>query len=68
MSTTQKALQDRTEADLRLTLTGVLSPRNTSQDDEWSAAWMKASQEAMRTGLPTRLVFSNSPPQDTAQS
>jgi len=68
MSTTHKALADRMEADLRLTSTGVLSPRNTSQDAEWEAEWTRASQEAIRTGLPTRWVFSASSPQEPAQT
>ena len=58
MTTTLKALEDRLAAESRLISAGVLSPmRRSPQDAEWEAAWTKACQESIRTGLPTRLDF-----------
>lgn len=56
VTTTLKALEDRLAAESRLISAGVLSPmRRSPQDAEWEAAWTKACQESIRTGLPTRL-------------
>ena len=69
VTTTLKALEDRTAAESRLISMGVLSPmRRSSQDDEWEAARIKACQEARRTGLLTRLVCPPITPRDPDQT
>lgn len=68
MTTTHKALEDRMAAASRLTSMGVLSPRRTSRDEEWEAAVMKASEEAIRTGLPVTLPFPSRGQPDQGQN
>lgn len=68
MTTTHQALESQMKADSRLTSMGVLSPRNTSQDDEWLALWTKASQEAIRTGLPTFVKLGDSSQPEAGQT
>jgi len=64
MTTTLKALQDRMEADLRLTSMGVLSSQNTSQDAEWWGEWIKTLPEVTSLPLDVRLEQKQPPEAD----
>lgn len=69
MSTTHKQAQAMLEADLRLTSMGVLCPMaRSSRDDEWLAAWTKASQQATLQNCPVDLEFPLQQPREPAPS
>ncbi len=55
MTITHKQLEAMTAAEARLKAAGVLSSPHWEPDDEWLEAATKASQQAIRTGLPVIL-------------
>lgn len=55
MSTTQKAMKDRMEADSWLTSKGVLSKPDTSRDAEW---WAELTRQSILEGSLTSEAYS----------
>lgn len=61
MPTTQAQAKAMEEADSRMTLTGALSPRNTSQDAEW---WERLTKRSLQAGSMTSEAYSAPQPSE----